>query len=110
MMMVGQDWTFLNVNRAFAEMVGYTEQQLRAMSVLDITHPDDLAAQGPLTEQMIRGEKKSYRMENRYLTKSGETVWVDLTATMIPDAKGTPLYAFGIAQNITERRRAEAAL
>ena len=110
MMMVGQDWTFLNVNRAFAEMVGYTEQQLRAMSVLDITHPDDLAAQGPLTEQMIRGEKKSYRMEKRYLTKSGETVWVDLTATMIPDAKGTPLYAFGIAQNITERRRAEAAL
>ena len=110
MMMVNQDWTFIKVNRAFAEMVGYTEQQLRGMSVLDITHPDDLAVQGPLNEKMLQGAKKSYRMEKRYLTKGGETVWADVTATLIPDGRGTPLYAFGIAQNISERRRAEAAL
>ena len=110
MMMVSQDWRFINVNRAFAEMVGYTKEELRFMSVLEITHPDDLSVQGPLTQKLVRGDQKSYRIEKRYLTKSGETVWVDLTATMIPDAKGNPLYAIGIAQNITERRRAEAAL
>jgi len=110
MMMVSHDWKFMNVNRAFAEMVGYTEEELRSMSVLEITHPDDLAVQGPLTQRLVRGEQRSYRMEKRYLKKSGEIVWVDLTATMIPDAKGVPLYAIGIAQNITERRRAEAAL
>ena len=110
MMMVNQDWTFIKVNRAFAEMVGYTEEELRGMSVLEITHPDDLAVQGPLNEKMLQSAKKSYRMEKRYLAKSGETVWADVTATLIPDGRGTPLYAFGIAQNITERRRAEAAL
>jgi PAS domain S-box-containing protein len=110
MMMVSQDWWFINVNRAFAEMVGYTKEELRFMSVLEITHPDDLAVQGPLTQKLVRGDQKSYRIEKRYLTKGGETVWVDLTATMIPDAKGNPLYAIGIAQNITERRIAEAAL
>jgi two-component system sensor histidine kinase/response regulator len=110
MMMVSHDWKLIKVNRAFAEMVGYTEEELSSMTVLEITHPDDLAVQGPLTQKLVRGEQKSYRMEKRYLKKTGETVWVDLTATMIPDAKGVPLYAIGIAQNITERRRAEAAL
>jgi PAS domain S-box-containing protein len=110
MMMVSHDFRFMNVNRAFAEMVGYTEEELRSMSVLDITHPDDLAVQGPLTQRLVRGEQKSYRMEKRYVKKSGEIVWVDLTATMIPDAKGVPLYAIGIAHNVTERRRTEAEL
>jgi PAS domain S-box-containing protein len=110
MMMVGYDFKFMNVNRAFAEMVGYTEKELRSMSVLDITHPDDLAVQGPLTEGLVRGEQKSYRIEKRYVKKSGEIVWADVTATMVPDAKGMPLYVIGIAQNVTERRRAEAEL
>ena len=110
MMMVSQDFRFMNVNRAFAEMVGYTEEELRSMSVLDITHPDDLGVQGPLTQGLVRGQQKSYRMEKRYIKKSGEIVWADLTATMIPDAKGVPLYVIGIAQNVTERRRAEVAL
>jgi len=110
MTMVSLDGKIFNANRAFEEMVGYSREELRSLSFLDITYPGDLGLQDSATEALARHEKKSYRIEKRYVKKNGETVWIDLTATVIRDADGKALYGFGIAQNITERRRAEAEL
>ena len=110
MAMVDRDLKFVNVNRAYAEMLGYTPEEMRALTVLDITHPADVDQQVPRAGYMLRGEMERFRIEKRYFKKSGEIVWVDVAAGLIRDAAGNALYGFGVAQNITERKHAEAEL
>ncbi len=53
---------------------------------------------------------KEFRGEVRYVRKGGGRVWVNLTASVVRDPEGKPLYIVTLFQDITERKRAEEAL
>jgi two-component system nitrate/nitrite sensor histidine kinase NarX len=59
---------------------------------------------------MLAGEIETYAMEKRYLRKSGETVWVNLTVSLVRLATGEPDYFVGVVEDITRRKQAEQAL
>jgi PAS domain S-box-containing protein len=105
--LVGRDNRFLKVNNAFCQMVGYSEAELVQMSFADITHPYDAPADMELSEQVFKREIPFYRMQKRYVKKSGEIIWVNLTATVIFDRDGKPLYGLGMIEDITELRRTQ---
>ena len=96
---------WLMVNSALCALVGYTEQELMAITYKDITHPDDLEADLALFRKMLGGEIRTYQMEKRYVHKQGHVVWVLLTVSMVRDQAGQPLYCIGQMQDITERKR-----
>lgn len=108
--LVGDDFKFLRANRAFCEMLGYAEDELRILGFPDITHPDDLGENVELTEKLFAGAIPSYRMEKRYLTKDGRVVWGDLTATLIRGLDGGTQYGVGMIANVTERKITEERL
>jgi len=110
MTLTALDNKFQKVNAAFCQMVGYTESELVGHTFLDITHPDDRAANQVGQELVVRGEKSSFRMEKRYLHKEGHVIWGDMNAASVQDAQGRPLYIVTHIQDITERKRAEKAL
>ena len=101
---------WLMVNPALCSLVGYTEQELMAITYQDITHPDDLEADLALFRKMLGGEIRTYQMEKRYLHKQGYVVWILLTVSMVHDSAGQPLYCIGQMQDITERKRIQDAL
>jgi PAS domain S-box-containing protein len=107
MAVVGLDGTLLQVNKAFCQMVGYGEQELTARTLSDITHPDDVGKDRLLAAQMLTGAISSYQVEKRYLRKNRETLWADLTATMIRDHDGQAIYGLLMLENIIERKRAK---
>ena len=107
MAVVGMDGTLLQVNKAFCAMLGYGEQELAARTLSDITHPDDVGKDGLLAAQMLKGAITSYKVEKRYLRKNCETLWADLTATVIRDHRGQPTYGMVMLENIIERKRAK---
>ena len=98
------------MNRAFCELTGYTEAELTRLRFSDITHPDDAADDLPLSERLFAGEISSFRLEKRYLSKSGEPLWINLTASLIRDAAGRPVYRLNMVEDISQRKRAEQAL
>jgi PAS domain S-box-containing protein len=102
--LAGLDHRFIRVNRAFCEMLGYTEEELSQLTFDDITCPEDRAEDARLTEQTFEGESPGLKLEERYVSKNGETLWVDLTRTVIRKEDGTPLYALGMIENISERK------
>jgi diguanylate cyclase (GGDEF)-like protein/PAS domain S-box-containing protein len=110
MALVALDGTFLRVNRALPELVGYDAEDLLGLTFQDITHPDDLEADLELVRQVIAGERRSYRMEKRYIRSDGEEVWVNLSVSMVRDDSGRPLYFVSQIEDVTERRRSQDAL
>ena len=104
--LVGKDYRFLKANSALCRMVGYTEAELTQMSFGDITYPEDLEVNRKLAGSMFRREIPGYRMQKRYVKKDGGIIWTALTASVIRDAEGLPLYGLAMIEDVTETRRA----
>jgi PAS domain S-box-containing protein len=106
MAVISLDGRLLQVNKAFCEMLGYSEQELTAWALSGITHPEDVGKDGLLAAQMLKGAIPSYKVEKRYLRKDRETLWADLTATVIRNQDGKAVYGLVMIENIIERKRA----
>jgi diguanylate cyclase (GGDEF)-like protein/PAS domain S-box-containing protein len=108
--LVGLDGSWLQVNAAMAQMVGYTPANLMKLTFQDITHPDDLAGDLALLAELNAGTRLSYQMDKRYFHADGHTVWASLTASIVRRADGSPLHYVSQVEDITERRQATAEL
>ncbi|MCS7014082.1 MAG: PAS domain S-box protein, partial [Chloroherpetonaceae bacterium] len=99
----------LTTNRAFSQLVGYTVEELQNMDWRTFTHPDDLPKELALIEELMRGERKTYELEKRYIRKDGKIIWVKLTDSLFQDAKGD-FYGIATVADITAQKEAEQAL
>ena len=102
------DGQLLRVNSALARMLGYSVEQLEAMSVASITHPDDLDASREGLRSLLGGECDVWSMEKRYLTRAGAIVWARITVRLQRDDQGAPLHFLGHIEDFSERKRLEA--
>jgi diguanylate cyclase (GGDEF)-like protein/PAS domain S-box-containing protein len=108
--MVSLEGRYLQVNRSLCEILGYTEEELQALTWQEITHPDDLAASSAYARRIVEGEFPRYHLEKRFLHADGHTVWASLSVSLVRDGEGEPLYFVSQIQDVTERKRAESAL
>jgi diguanylate cyclase (GGDEF)-like protein/PAS domain S-box-containing protein len=107
MALVGLDGRWQRVNHALCEMLGYGEDELSALGFQDVTHPDDLAGDQALVDEILAGRRHSYRLEKRYLHKSGRAIWGLLAVSLVRDHEGEPLYFISQIEDIDRRKRAE---
>ena len=107
---VAPDGRWLNVNQKICDIVGYTREELLARTFQDITHPDDLEIDLGYVHKMLAGEIPAYSMEKRYLRKSGEVVWVNLSVALVRHADGSPDYFISVIEDISARKQAEEVL
>ncbi len=110
MAILSSDDHFIRANAALCRMAGYTEEELTASTYLDITHPEDIDTSKQQAQQLVSGEIPYLQTEKRYVTKEGETLWINLTASFIRDDEGNLLYKLTMIEDITERKQAEEAL
>lgn len=110
MSLASLDNRYLRINRAFFEMLGYTESELMALTFMDITCGEDLELEVPFMEQLINGEIDRFALEKRYLKKNQEIVWVNLTLIALRDQSGFILYTLAMIEDITVRKQAQEAL
>lgn len=98
----GFDGYFKRINPSVSKLLGYTDEELFSKPVNAFIHPDDVE----MTTNAREGLKKNnplLNFENRYITKSGETVW--LSWTSIPSYENQLVFA--VAKNITYKKRLE---
>jgi PAS domain S-box-containing protein len=110
MALVGLDGRFLRVNRALCSLVGYTAEELTALTFHQITHPDDVDIDDALAHKLERGEIPSCQLAKRYLRKDGSVVDVMLHGSIARNSEGEPLYFVAQVEDISVRLHAEAAL
>jgi diguanylate cyclase (GGDEF)-like protein/PAS domain S-box-containing protein len=110
MALVSPKGNWLRVNRSLCEIVGYSEAELLASDFQAITHRDDLGMDLAEIYRMISGEILTCQLEKRYIHKLGHYVWASTNASLVRDTPGQPLHFILQIQDITERKRAEAAI
>jgi PAS domain S-box-containing protein len=103
----GMDNQIIECNHAFAEMLGYTKDELHKLNTSDITpstYHDKVAE--IITEQVIaRGYSDEF--ETELLKKDGTLLPVPARIWLIKDEEGNPAGTWGIVHEITERKLAE---
>jgi len=100
---------FLFANQKFREMLGYTDSELVVRTIFTITHPDDVDITKSRFGRMVQ-RRQPVEMEKRYIRKDRSLIWVNVCDTPVLDAAGKPLSAVAVAIDVTQRKKAEAAL
>jgi formate hydrogenlyase transcriptional activator len=97
---------FLAVNSSYERMLGYTESELRLLTLSDIAYSeqDDTAAQQPFQE-LLEGKRERFEVERRNRRKDGTFIWVRSSGSLVPGAEGRPLFLVAVVEDITERKR-----
>ena len=98
---------YIAANRAYQEMVGYTEQELQHMSYLDITYEEDQPTNRELAADLWEGELNPFRYEKRYRRKDGKLIWVRSTVSIAPSTDTTAQFAMAVVEDVTERKLME---
>jgi two-component system, sensor histidine kinase and response regulator len=108
--LIDQEFRFMKANRALCEMLGYSETEFMSLRFLDVLHPEETQTVLQRAGRHFQGAAPADKLEARFAAKSGEILWVDLSVSPVRNSEGELLYGLAIMQNITKRKKAEAAL
>ncbi len=109
--MVDTSGGITEANPAFCKMLGYSLDELRAMNDFYRITPERWHQweKEEIWERLLQnGYSGVY--EKEYIRKNGTVFAVELQSYTVFDNDGQALYLWGIAREITERKRAEKAL
>jgi PAS domain S-box-containing protein len=98
---------YVQTNQAYQRMLGYTDEELRRLSVRRITHPDDVGEGQRFFEEFRDGKREQCEREKRYLHKDGHLVWAHASASALRNNKGELIYIISMVEDITERKQLE---
>src|SRR5580693_4903872 len=101
---------FLAVNRAYAKMLGYSEEELRQLTFMEITEEDYRDANWELVSELLEGKRQQFQVEKQYRRKDGALRWVSNNVSLVPGTDSMPRFIMALSEDITERKQAEAAL
>src|SRR5450759_860221 len=97
-------------NQHFADLLGYSTEELLGMDLQIITHPDDRAETPRKMEELASGRISSFAQVKRYVRKDGGIIWVNITISPLWTKGDPPDFAMAFVEDITDRKRAEDAL
>ena len=104
------DGRLLRINRSLCEMLGYTEEELKQLTFLNVTHPDHRSVDIEAVKDLQAGLIQAHKTEKQYLKKNGDVIWATRALTTFLSSDGKSSYALSMIEDITERKQAEKEL
>ena len=98
----GYDGYWKKINKAVCNLLGYTEEELLSKPLINFLHKEDVEITLKNREFIKKGNPLM-NFENRYVTKTGEIVWLFWTA--MPHDETKLIYA--VAKDITHKKKVE---
>jgi formate hydrogenlyase transcriptional activator len=101
---------FQATNPVYQKMVGYSDEELQALTFVDITHPDYREANWALAAELLEGKRQQFQIEKQYRRKDGSLIWVRNNVSLVPGTESRPRFIMALSEDITERITAEEAV
>jgi len=102
----GLDGYFKRVSAGYERLLGWTEQELLSRPFFEFVHPADVGVMGASIQEVAAGRTEVINQEVRVLCKDGTYRW--LLGNYRPVLDEGLMY--GMAVDITQRKRTEVAL
>jgi PAS domain S-box-containing protein len=93
---------FKKINPAVVNKLEYTREELYSRPIFSFMHPNDREKTAREREKLLKG-KAMLNFQNRYISKSGEIVWLEWTSIYLPDKE----LVLAIAKDVTKSKEAE---
>ena len=94
-------------NQAFCNMLGYSAEEIRGLSYINLTPEKWHAFEKYIVENQILQRGYSNVYEKEYRRKDGTVFPIELRTVLLKDNAGNPSGMWGIIRDITERKQAE---
>ena len=108
--LVSSTGNWLKANHALTEILGYSQEDFLSSNFQSMTLPDDLGPTLIKVHELLAGKVANCQMEQRYIHKTGRTVWTSWSVSAANDAGSKqPNLIFQI-QDITGKKSAEQKL
>jgi PAS domain S-box-containing protein len=107
---IGLHGKLLKVNNKFCELLGYSPRELSNLTIADLVHPDEWAANATFVQCLMNSHSGTSSIENRYLTKNNKVVWVNVTGSLVRGSGGEFKYLIAVLEDITARKETERTL
>jgi PAS domain S-box-containing protein len=104
---VALDGGFLQVNQRLCQMLGYSEEEMLAKTMSEITHPDEWQLDIDSLEKILNGEIETFSQEKRYLHKDSSVFWGKITASVVRGSSKERDYFIAVLEDISDRKKAE---
>ena len=105
-----QHGRFITTNPTYQRMTGYTNEELRGLTPLDISVAGEREVNEFLLNELREGKRQHYEMVKQLIRKDGGLIWIQLYVFAIQDPKTKTLLIFGVTFDITESKLAQDAL
>ncbi|WP_291380004.1 EAL domain-containing protein [Demequina sp.] len=110
MVIMDQGGRYVEVNEAFARILGRSASELERRHFAEYTHPDDLPRDAELMTRLAAGELPFYQVHKRLLHHDGDTIWVRVTVSDVVTADDGEHHYVAQVEDVTEIRRARDLL
>ncbi|MEO7775555.1 MAG: diguanylate cyclase [Steroidobacteraceae bacterium] len=94
----------LRANQRTCEILGYERGAMHLLSVVDMTHPDDLTRATQSFRDLVAGKVASYRIQKRILRSDGTQLWAELTVTLRHTVSGSADYVIATVEDISAQK------
>ncbi|TRX22053.1 PAS domain S-box protein [Flavobacterium franklandianum] len=100
----------IEANDKFCDMLGYTSDEIKDKHFTNFTHHEDVEKSIQNFKSLGEGKIKEYSVEKRYITKSGNPIWVQLTVSRLWESNQKPSTNITVIKDITSKKEAQAQL
>ncbi len=104
MALVDLEWRLMEVNRAFAEMMGSTVSALRGTPFSALSHPQDVGAERDQLQRLYDGHQAHFSLEKRFVKSDGNVVWAVLDVGLVRYTGGAPDHYVAQLRDSTDDR------
>ncbi len=110
MAIISLNMQFNEVNQVFCDMIEYSEEELRQLSLPDITQKDYVRRDLEISKKLLNEELATYEIEKRYIKKTSNTFWGRTTISLLKDEKGSPNFYLAMIEDISAIKQKEDEL
>lgn len=102
-----KSFRFMQANLNAQKMYGYSEEELRSMTIAELTYPEDVEESKKYNERLANGLVDKHFVKKRYLRKDGSHFWVQLSISTLRGPDGKAELFIGSFIDITELESSE---
>jgi len=100
----------ISVNKAFADMLGYTREELAHKTWQMLTPEEEIEPIQEILQSLLIGDRDTARLNKHYIHKNGSYVWADVSTVIRRNEDGKPLHFITTIVDISAQKRSEEAL